>query len=58
MDIFSLIFMVLTFLIAVTCATNLVPTNTDESKIDRLVVSLLWTGLFLDYWAKFFSSLN
>jgi hypothetical protein len=58
MDIFSLILMVGTFLLVVTTATNLVPTNTEESKFDRLIVSLLWGVLFLDYLTKFLASLN
>ncbi|AUR84887.1 TMhelix containing protein [Vibrio phage 1.063.O._10N.261.45.C7] len=46
MGIFSLIFMVLTFGLMLVCATNVTSTNTDKYLMDRLVVSLLWFGLF------------
>lgn len=58
MDIYSLILAVSTFLLVATTATNVIPTNTDESKFDRLIVSLLWSLLFLEHLGEFLASLN
>lgn len=52
MDIFNTVMFVLQIGLAFVCATNLAPTNTGESKLDRLVVTLLWGGLALDSLGK------
>jgi hypothetical protein len=58
MDIFSLILIISALILAVGCATNTLPFNTDEDKFDRVIISLLWFSIFFDHMGSFIVSLN
>lgn len=46
-------FMMLTgTLLAIVCGTNLIPTNTSESILDRVAITLLWLSVSLEYFTK------
>ncbi len=53
---FIIVFVAQVFL-GLICAFNLIPTNTEESRLDRLVVSLLWLSLSIENLPRFLESL-
>lgn len=51
MKIFSTLIFIGAMLLAIICATNLVPTDTDSSILDRIAVTALWLASAL-HWLK------
>ncbi|AGN51457.1 hypothetical protein VPLG_00018 [Vibrio phage eugene 12A10] len=52
MDMWYLFLFVLQVLLALVCITNLTPTDTSKSVLDRVTVTLLWLVLALDTYLK------